>query len=70
MYVSYTISISRIQNELRIATGCLVQRTFHYKSFWVAYIKKKKYQVYLEKYFGVIPVESQLVEADKLILKY
>lgn len=31
---------------------------------------KKKYQVYLEKYFGVIPVESQLAEADKLILKY
>ena len=32
--------------------------------------KKNKKQVYLEKYFGVIPIESQLVETDKLILKY
>lgn len=30
----------------------------------------KKKQVYLEKYFGIIPIESQLVETDKLILKY
>ena len=44
MYASYTISISRIQNELRIATGCLVQGTFHYKSFWFAYIKKKNFK--------------------------